>query len=90
MKYKSIFFAKIAHEFKNPILCIDELANNLEETLIKNKLVETVDPSSNSKIVHSLCNYLIILIKDLDHFSCLHITSQKQIEITPVNIAEVF
>jgi hypothetical protein len=32
MRYKSLFFSKVSHEFKNPLICISELVQQLEVT----------------------------------------------------------
>jgi signal transduction histidine kinase/CheY-like chemotaxis protein len=79
-KFKSMFLAKVAHEFKNPILCITELADQIGE-----KLEPYISPSETaySQIqvesfnhvkeiisnIKSMSDYLFILIKDMDFFS---------------------
>jgi hypothetical protein len=63
-KYKSLFLSKVAHEFKNPILCITELVDQVIENL-ENKNSD-IKPTLNE--IKSMSNYLMILIKDMDFF----------------------
>jgi signal transduction histidine kinase len=67
-KYKTLFLSKVAHEFKNPLICISELINQSYESLPK-KMSEEIDISKNLKQVKNLSNFLLILIKDLNYFS---------------------
>jgi signal transduction histidine kinase/CheY-like chemotaxis protein len=80
LKFKSMFLAKVAHEFKNPILCITELADQIGEKLnplISNDISETqVDKIKSINDIYeiivnikSMSDYLFILIKDMDFFS---------------------
>jgi signal transduction histidine kinase len=67
-KYKSLFLSKVAHEFKNPLLCISELVDQVNELLphherVSDAILDTL------KRVKSMSNYLVLLIKDLDFFS---------------------
>jgi nitrogen-specific signal transduction histidine kinase len=70
IKYKSLFLAKVAHEFKNPILCITELIAQIFD-----ELNHSISAPSHGQIrellsqIQSISDYLIILIKDLDYFS---------------------
>jgi signal transduction histidine kinase len=64
LKFKNIFLSKIAHEFKNPLICINEL---VEQECDKPRLND--DELSNLSLIKSLSQYLLILIKDLDFFS---------------------
>jgi hypothetical protein len=74
-----MFLAKVAHEFKNPILCVTELVNQIEEKLepvlsknyvnsfYKLDLIKDIWQILNS--IKSMNDYLLILIKDMDYFS---------------------
>jgi signal transduction histidine kinase len=64
-KYKTLFLSKVAHEFKNPVLCITELVEQVKEELKK----VNANVSELLKQITSISDYLIILIKDLDYFS---------------------
>jgi signal transduction histidine kinase/CheY-like chemotaxis protein len=64
-KYKNLFLSKVAHEFKNPLLCICELVDQISEG-INSPEVKVADIL---KQIKSMSNYLIILVKDLDYFS---------------------
>ncbi len=33
-KYRTVFLSKIAHEFKNPLICTTELVNQLSDLLV--------------------------------------------------------
>jgi hypothetical protein len=69
-KYKTLFLSKIAHEFKNPLLCISELVEQVHDSLLVSKHVK--GENNNLKIlkqIKSMSGYLIILVKDMDFFS---------------------
>jgi signal transduction histidine kinase len=75
-KYKTMFLSKVAHEFKNPILCITELVDQVSEQIKIDKNGElSIDNYHNNntsnilRSIKSMSNYLIILIKDMDFFS---------------------
>jgi signal transduction histidine kinase len=74
IKYKSLLLSKVAHEFKNPILCISELVDQISEKL---DYITDVDVSYNLKNIKSMSDYLIILIKDMDFFSLKNNSSNK-------------
>jgi signal transduction histidine kinase len=87
-KYKTMFLSKVAHEFKNPILCITELVDQVTDRLTEIK--ETTNDLDHKfkginetlRSIKSMSNYLIILIKDMDFFSI------KNLNITDINIAK--
>jgi signal transduction histidine kinase len=73
-KYKTMFLSKVAHEFKNPILCITELVDQVYEKIIEIKettfnLIHKNNITELLNNIKSMSNYLIILIKDMDFFS---------------------
>jgi signal transduction histidine kinase/CheY-like chemotaxis protein len=64
-KYKNLFLSKVAHEFKNPLLCIGELVDQISENYNSTEIKVT----DVLKQIKSLSNFLIILVKDFDYFS---------------------
>jgi signal transduction histidine kinase len=67
-KYKSLFLSKVAHEFKNPLICITELLNRSFD-MLPNNVKKNNDLMLNLEQIKSLSNFLQILIKDLNYFS---------------------
>lgn len=93
LKYKSLFLSKVAHEFKNPLICISELSNEIKtlnrvkhkKSTYINKSCELIDK------IHSMSDYLLILIKDLDYFSNIQIKKDPpSLEIEEVGLTRVF
>jgi signal transduction histidine kinase/CheY-like chemotaxis protein len=86
-KFKSMFLAKVAHEFKNPILCITELADQIGEK------IEPILTTNNSQIdsfnsireilinIKSMSDYLLFLIKDMDFFSIKNNRTEKALSV---------
>ena len=76
VKMQNIFLTKIAHEFKNPLICIQELIDQIVENidkLFKNK--NEINDANSSQITNnchltkSISEYLLLLIKDADYFT---------------------
>ena len=65
LKYKTMYLSKVAHEFKNPLICVSEIVNNI------NKESENFNYEMN--ILRYISEYLLLLIKDLDYFSNIQI-----------------
>jgi signal transduction histidine kinase len=65
-KYKTLFLSKVAHEFKNPLLCIEELVEQVCDLIKQGGIVQILDLLMRIK---SMSYYLIILVKDMDFFS---------------------
>jgi signal transduction histidine kinase/CheY-like chemotaxis protein len=92
-KYKTLFLSKVAHEFKNPLLCISELVDQVNDTVGSNKTInndgETI--STYLKQIKAMSSYLIILVKDMDFFSQKNtkMTIEKKIEIDKVNLSDI-
>jgi signal transduction histidine kinase len=61
IKIKNVFLTKIAHEFKNPLVSISELLSQIKD--------QHVQVANKCDIGTSLCEYLLLLIKDLDFFA---------------------
>jgi signal transduction histidine kinase len=91
LKYKTLFLSKIAHEFKNPLLYICELVDQLYENMAFNVTlgVDNFTPDL-LKQIKSLSSYLIILVKDMDFFSQKNSArNEKRIEIDKVNLLDI-
>lgn len=58
LKYKSLGLAKVAHEFKNPILTITTLLKEIEEQKLNNKIINKITGINYNPIkdVENLCN----------------------------------
>ena len=61
IKIKNVFLTKIAHEFKNPLVSISELLSQIKD--------QHIQVANKCDIGTSLCEYLLLLIKDLDFFA---------------------
>jgi signal transduction histidine kinase/CheY-like chemotaxis protein len=91
-KYKTLFLSKVAHEFKNPLLCISELVDQVNDNLSTNKPIKPETNTSDIlKQIKSMSNYLIILVKDMDYFSQKNSEQkmEKRIEVDKVNLSEI-
>jgi signal transduction histidine kinase/CheY-like chemotaxis protein len=88
LKYKSLFLSKVAHEFKNPLICITELVNELN-TLNKSTNKDNFNLKSPQLInkIQSMSDYLLLLIKDLDYFSNIQVRKDPpKLEIEEVEL----
>ena len=65
-QYKQKVLAKIAHEFKTPLITITSLINKINEEL---QIVNENRVKSYLKHVNNLSNYTIILINDIIQYS---------------------
>jgi nitrogen-specific signal transduction histidine kinase/CheY-like chemotaxis protein len=88
-KYKALFLSKVAHEFKNPLLCICELVDQISEKISTD--IQFKDGISDIlKQIKSMSNYLIILVKDMDYFSERNSKKiEKRIDLDNVNLTEI-
>jgi signal transduction histidine kinase len=92
--YKSMFLPKIAHEFKNPILSITELTEQIKESLeslidnnddITTEILKKINEILTS--IKSMSDFLLILVKDLDYFSVgQNLIRKPTIEKDSVNV----
>lgn len=94
-KFKSLYLSKIAHEFKNPLICIIELIELICENVTKfknNSISNTslIDLNKHLSTAKSFSLYLLILIKDLDHFSKRQLDQPLNIEVSNVKVSEIF
>jgi signal transduction histidine kinase len=89
-KYKTLFLSKIAHEFKNPLLCISELVEQVTDNLSKRDMQVEKNISEILKRIKSMSYYLIILVKDMDFFSQKNSgTIQKKIEFDKIALNDI-
>jgi signal transduction histidine kinase len=93
-KYKSLFLSKIAHEFKNPLICITELVDQTCDMYnCDSSNYFMVNHSKISikqlKTIKSLSDYLLILIKDLDYFSQRQLENKIEIVPSEVNLSDM-
>jgi signal transduction histidine kinase/CheY-like chemotaxis protein len=91
IKYKTLFLSKIAHEFKNPLLCISELVEQVHDNMVKNTHIKLDSTSFDIlKQIKSLSNYLIILVKDMDYFSQKSTGAiEKKIELDRISLSDI-
>lgn len=87
-RYKAVFLSKIAHEFKNPLICITELVNQIYDSFNHEKpdqigLVRTLP------LIKALSNYLLILVKDLDCFSQAQMGRLIKLEMGEADVDEI-
>jgi signal transduction histidine kinase len=74
----------VAHEFKNPLICITELIHQLSENLkLNNEAIKTISQ------IKSMSNFLIVLVKDLNYFSESQIGKNIEFENKEVNLDEI-
>lgn len=72
-KYKSLFLSKVAHEFKNPLICIGELIHQINDEIVFN--TENKSNYVNKtlkdylKQIKAMSDFLLVLVKDLTYFS---------------------
>jgi signal transduction histidine kinase len=80
--YKSQFLAKVAHEFKNPIITNLELIDQALENLSTNKQIV----KGALKEMQAMSNYLLLLVKDLDYFSGNMLERKVELETNEIHI----
>lgn len=91
-KYKTVFLSKVAHEFKNPLVCITELVdqiNDQEHLSSKKTSRKCLDQFHNLPVIKSLSNYMLILIKDFDYFSASQIKTQIHCEFADTDLEDL-
>ncbi len=88
-KYKSIFFSKVAHEFKNPLICMNEIVAQIDNFKETNRISFPEQVQDNLNYLKSMSNFLLVLVKDLDYFSQSQIGKNIQTEVNEVNITEL-
>jgi two-component sensor histidine kinase len=79
----------VAHEFKNPIICILEISEQLSEVFNQKNKQKKIIINRNLSLIRALSNYLLILIKDLDYFSESQIHDKITLNLTETNLEEI-
>lgn len=69
MKYKTLFLAKIAHEFKNPLIGISELIDEIVEHCGGVQNIQDPQISENLNLAKNLSAYMLLLVKDFEVIS---------------------
>ena len=75
-KMKDVFLTKIFHEFKNPLVCVNEVIDQMNEDITKAISLDAIKKNIIDKcsMIKSFIDYCFILIYDLNYFtSCTHI-----------------
>lgn len=96
-KYKTLFLSKVAHEFKNPLICITELVDQITDqegysTSFKrnnSRDKEYLQIFGKLPTIKSLSNYLLILIKDFDYFSASQIKKKINREFADTKLDDL-
>jgi CheY-like chemotaxis protein len=88
LKYKAKFLSKIEHEFKNPLISITELTEQLKNE-DSNPSDQAFTNSNYLKQIKSFCNYLLILIKDLNYFSLCNFGIEPKLENRETDLNEI-
>jgi len=96
-KYKKLFLNKFSHEFKNPILNINQLIKNFRDFLKQNQTdflnlsshqkeiwEEILKKSTGLKHVNNICNFMTTLITDFDILANIELNENKN--ICPLNL----
>jgi signal transduction histidine kinase len=87
-KYKSLYLSKLAHEFKNPLICVSELLNEAYDVLPE-KVQNDERIKINFEQIKSLSSYLQILIKDLNYFSETQLGKIKELKKKEIDLYSV-
>jgi signal transduction histidine kinase len=87
-KYKSLYLSKVAHEFKNPLICVSELLNEAYDVLPE-KVQKDERIIINFEQIKSLSSYLQILIKDLNYFSLTQFGKIKEFKKKEIDLYSV-
>jgi signal transduction histidine kinase len=80
-KYKTLFFSKVAHEFKNPLICITELVDQLNDSELTNE-----NRAQIISQIKSLSNFMLVLVKDLNYFSEYQVGKETVIDEKEVDL----
>lgn len=70
-KIQNVFLTKVAHEFKNPLVCIDEILSQITEIALLSNIPDNSSTQIITKcsVIKSFNEYLLMLINDLDYFT---------------------
>jgi nitrogen-specific signal transduction histidine kinase len=95
LSQKTLFLSKSAHELKNPVLCIQELIEQLYDTYLKrnanakNELEQMASIFNLIPQIKSLSNYILVLVKDLDYFSQKQLGNNVSFEIHETKLEDI-
>ena len=90
IRYKTTLLSKMAHEFKNPLICLSEI--------IDDEIEQMKTMNHNFKMVKAIMNYTLILIKDIDMFSQIQTsendndnttTNESKLSLSKINLNEL-
>ena len=76
-KNKTLILGKISHEFKNPLIVVDEVIDQIIE--IDDNNMKTSEVTQKMSLVKNLCNYMLILVKDFEVVASI----ENALEIKP-------
>ena len=88
-KYKTIFLSKVAHEFMNPLICITELIDQINDKITSSAIEDNTAFKKDLAQIKAFSNYLLILVKDLDFFSQTQVGKNIIIDKSKININEI-
>ena len=78
IKEKTLILGKISHEFKNPLIVVDEVVEQIIEDI--NNKTNGADYIKKMNFMKNLCNYMIILVKDFEVVGSL----ENNLQIDPI------
>lgn len=85
--YKNLLLSKIAHEFKNPLICITELSSQLKQLICNTN--KPNDIIKITELISSFSEYLLILIKGLDYFSLSQLNKKCPLSKNEVSLLKL-
>jgi signal transduction histidine kinase len=88
-KYKSTFLSKISHEFKNPLIGISELVEQIKQCTSLSKIKRDDKNILYLTQIKSFADYMLYLIKDLKYFYCKNLGIERYIKISETNIDDI-
>jgi signal transduction histidine kinase len=87
VKYKTLFLSKVAHEFKNPLICLSELSAQLVES--QNQINLTEESKQKIRQIKAMSNFLLVLVKDLNYFAEFEYDKEILIEKREIKLNEL-
>jgi len=82
IKEKTLILGKISHEFKNPLIVVDEVV----EQIIENKDNSNFNYLEKMSFIKNLCNYMIILVKDFEVVASLENNLKMDYSIDEIDL----
>ena len=97
LKEKTLILGKISHEFKNPIIVMEEVVDqiiefndiNCNQSVMKGSSIDADEELSNMRklnFVKNLCRYMIILVKDFEVVSSIENNNQLDVFISNIKL----